>query len=985
MPLKIKVSSLREALERAVQNLRQRLGDPLARVAFVVPSKANAEQVRRQLGEAGPFIHVDFITPDTLVGALGQLTLLERGLKPEPSGWLGAWLHQNIPEITRRGTPGHHWATLTQPGWLGPLQSALRELQAGRVDAQRLIAMAETNADSTGERLGLMAWIMAAVERARREQGYYTQTDLEDSALACVDRPAASPRQLIEGAVVLGDGLLPPGTFEVLKAWLARRDVVRVALPPFDRLPSAPWGLREAAADARCIQVHPEFSRLGHLKGMLFSARLVQAAMDPEEDDTVQCVSTPDEVREMNEVVRTVQQAIQAGIALDRIAIALPDNDGAEILASALRRAAIPTTWLTAAPLIGEPCARFLTLALALASQPDDASHWHDMLTSPGVIGLPRAGRGRWRALLAGCPRGQGARGLLDHLQTEAQRAEDEEDARQHRAARALIQSMAQLLADLERFPEEGTLGEHASSWGAFIEQWWRPGAVKARVLQAIHAWGGGGDDVSLSNQGAVQLLSDELRSTPYLRGSLTQATIRVLPPMSLLGGSFELVCVTGLSEGRFPRQARENPLLTDAMVERLRACGARLLTTDQIHEVERRRFGAVVAACQGTLWLSTPRFEMMEGRPALPGGLLMDALSCLEGRRVRYKELPTLTQQQGSRARPLAASPQDALGAGEFLLTRAVVEAEQTLGVLASQPITRHLLSLHRAIDRLRLGQDTTPNAWTGFVSKALLNPGFLHGDALSPEELTTLVHDPAGFFWRHVLSAWRARSLRRSPFDMSMNGITKQVFHLVMEALKASKDDHEAHFEALWEARVRDAARHMGVQDAVQLNTWRLLGQFERARLLEAYHDELRGDLAHTTDTSPVPDLPITVTGEAGRVVGHTLVVPTTGRVEALKADKELSFATLTRGFAARNDGQPIKQVKNVGVNKDNKPLALVSTEAKYQRLVEQACARAQAGWWPVANKKDPFALAAERRAAETLTHDAMASILERLDDTP
>ena len=138
MPLKIKVSSLREALNRAVQNLRQRLGDPLARVAFVVPSKANAEQVRRQLGEAGPFIHVDFITPDTLVGALGQLTLLERGLKPEPSGWLGAWLHRHIPDMDQRGLLGRHGETLTQPGWLGPVQSALRELQAGRVDAQQL-------------------------------------------------------------------------------------------------------------------------------------------------------------------------------------------------------------------------------------------------------------------------------------------------------------------------------------------------------------------------------------------------------------------------------------------------------------------------------------------------------------------------------------------------------------------------------------------------------------------------------------------------------------------------------------------------------------------------------------------------------------------------------------------------------------------------------------------------------------------------------
>ena len=140
MSLKIKVSSLREALERAVQNVRQRLSDPLARVAFVVPSKVNAEQVRRQLGEAGPFIHVDFITPGALVSSLGQLALLQQGLKPEPSGWLGAWLHRHIPRLYAEGLLHERYGeTLTQPGWLGPVQRALGELQAGRVSAAQLL------------------------------------------------------------------------------------------------------------------------------------------------------------------------------------------------------------------------------------------------------------------------------------------------------------------------------------------------------------------------------------------------------------------------------------------------------------------------------------------------------------------------------------------------------------------------------------------------------------------------------------------------------------------------------------------------------------------------------------------------------------------------------------------------------------------------------------------------------------------------------
>lgn len=984
MSLKIKVSSLREALERAVQNVRQRLSDPLARVAFVVPSKVNAEQVRRQLGEAGPFIHVDFITPGTLVSSLGQLALLQQGLKPEPSGWLGAWLHRHIPRLHAEGLLHERYGeTLTQPGWLGPVQRALGELQAGRVSAAQLQEAAGD--DPIGERLRLIAQIMAEVEQARREQSYYTQTDLEDSALARIKEGAALPCQSIEGAVVLGDGLLPPGTFEVLSAWLSRRDVVRVALPPFNRLPSAPWGLRQAAADARCIVVKPDFSRLGHLKGMLFSSRLVMAASDPDEDDSVQCVSTPDEVREMDEVARTVQSAIQAGIALDRIAVVLPDNDGADILASALRRASIPATWLTAAPLIGEPCARFLTLALAIARNPDDVSHWYDMLTQPGVMGLPRTGRGRWRTLLSGCPKGQGAHGLLDHLQGEARRAEEEENERQHRAAQALVQSIGQILNDLEAFPEEGTLGAHAAAWGEFIERWWRPSPERARILQAVSAWGGGGEDVTLPMEGAVQLLGDELRSVQLLRGSLTQARIRVLPPMGLLGGSFELICATGLSEGRFPRQPRENPLLTDAMVERLRERGARLVTSEEIHDVERRRFGAVVAACQGTLWLSTPRFEMIEGRPMLPGGLLMDALSCLEGRRVRYSDLPQLMHRQGSRARPLASHVEDALGAGEHLLARAVYEPERALGVLASQPATRNLLTLHRAIDRLRLGIDPVPNGWTGFVSSELLSPGFLSGDALSPRDLAKLVHDPAGYFWRHILGAWRARNLRRPSFDMTLRGIEKQAFQLALEALDDPEGRPDRRFEALWEDRIQDAARLLGVQDDTQLNTWRQLGQMARDRLFEEHQIDLQGAPAHAEDVTLIEHTPLRVSGEVGRVRGDTLVVPVRSDMGPLKPDRERAFVALTQGFAARGGGQPIAQVKVVDMNGKRREQDLASTESAYQRIVEQACARAQIGWWPVANQDDPFALEAERRAGATLTPEAMASIIDRLSNAP
>ena len=72
--------------------------------------------------------------------------------------------------------------------------------------------------------------------------------------------------------------------------------------------------------------------------------------------------------------------------------------------------------------------------------------------------------------------------------------------------------------------------------------------------------------------------------------------------PMALLGGDFDLVCATGLTEERFPRKAVDNPLLTDEMVAQLQEAGARLVGSEQRQHVERRRFSALVAAAQGRL-----------------------------------------------------------------------------------------------------------------------------------------------------------------------------------------------------------------------------------------------------------------------------------------------------------------------------------------------------------------------------------------------
>ena len=76
---------------------------------------------------------------------------------------------------------------------------------------------------------------------------------------------------------------------------------------------------------------------------------------------------TPDDVRETVEAVREVRRAVQRGVPLDRIAIALPDGRQRSALEEALARAALPTTWLVGVVASELPPARLLALAVEVA------------------------------------------------------------------------------------------------------------------------------------------------------------------------------------------------------------------------------------------------------------------------------------------------------------------------------------------------------------------------------------------------------------------------------------------------------------------------------------------------------------------------------------------------------------------------------------------------------------------------------------------
>jgi len=936
-------SSAGAALAAAIRAARSRLGDPLARVAIVSTARTTVDQLARSLADEGGFLGVVLLPAAQIITDIGRPAMREAGWSPEPAGWMAAALAEAIPRLDEAGALGAFGETLRQPGWRGPLGAGLKELEAAGVTPAALRAAGEAAGDS--DRAGLLAALLQAIQARRAEERVYAGRQLEMAAQLRLELGATHAYDDVHACVVVGDMLLSPSRCAALRRFFDARDTTRLAIPPLEQLPPAPHGLREAAASARVIEVDTSSTGVGHLQRHLFTPTRTPGPGD----DTVQLVATPDEVREVVEAVREVLRAIRRRVPLDRIAVVLPDATCAEPLERAFERAGIPTTWLTAAPLSRARPARFLALALEIADRGGAPARWYQLLTQPGLEGIDTTGAVRWRDLLADAP--AAPERLDDWLDVAA----SDEDPRRANAASALRASVRQLSGDLAGLPRRGTLGEHGRAWQALLERYWTPDRTRGRVLRALDTWGDGALGAKLPLATATALLSEQLDATPALSGSLDQRTVRILPPMQALGGDYNLICVTGLVEGRFPRRVEESPVLPEALRATLAARGFPLIDQAARRDIERRRLAAVISGCAGTLWLSTPRADLLEGRPQLPSALLLEIASALEGARVPFQILAERLLIRGHRSRP-APAPEDALDPAERRIASAASDPEGTLDALLADPTTWRLLRLHRAIDALYAGGP--PDAWTGLVDPSLLPLAALEGEPLDAVELADLVLDPSGFFQRRVLGLRRARALRQGP-RISWHTLRQRAVEVLREV--AGEADPRAAFTARWREHLAAWGRDQGGLEPAELEVLVELGQrqfevMERAGVA-------RLDAPRSTEGAPVhPDLPLRVRVEAANTHGAHLL-DWSRKAAIIKPDKRGGLRLLLEAAALAADGQPIGGARQVGLDGSSRTANLSRHREAIEAQLAAAHDRATRGWWPMRRLEDPLALGRER----------------------
>jgi hypothetical protein len=902
---------LGHAIAEAVTRLRQQLGDATAPIVVVVPAGPNGVLTRRALADHGSFIRVWFDSPENLLRQQLPASFW-RERRPEPPGWRGPVLRRLVARLVEQHSLGRHGPLLKGPGWQQPTDTALQRLESHGVDSEVLRAAATGAGGShVRERLTLLASLMAAVEEARAAAGYASPHDEARAALASLDdvgvgADAAVGAALCQGAVVVGDRELPRGILTFISAWLARRPAIHVRPPGQALVPPAPLGLAALMAARHIPVIDVDTSSLPP------ALRRVQGAVAAGDDgrdahdDSVELARTPDDVREATEAVREVRRAIARGVALDRIAIALPDGRQRPALEEALARAVLPTTWLVGMAAAELPPARLLALAVEVAQDDASTETFYALLTHPtlavrAALG-PAAlvGRGRWRRLLSPHRNARGLGRLLSALSSsspslsssssssspssssssssspgpaagdEAWAATVPREQAAQAAQAALLSTTAALHDALQTLAAAGSIGAHARRWTAFLTRWVRPTEDRARLLAMLAP-------LTLHDAGpSLDLVEARLELTTLLerevsRGALTERSLRVLAPMHVLGGEFDVVCMLGLSERRFPSKGSQDALLGDDVMAALSAhLGVPLPDMASHQALERRRFAAVVGAARQRLWLSVPAIDFGTERPTLASPFVLDVASALHGRRVGYEALTPLLVRRGSRSRAFADDPASALDRAEHLVVRAAAGDSGAIVALASHTHARGLLQLHRSMARVANGEPV--DAWTGLVSPTVASLAGLDGAPVSVRTLVDLIKVPGDVALRQLLRAFPLKRLSPGSGLLQPRHLAGLV-EIAARQLVTSTADVDAVTAALiaavWPELHNDLARGAFSDDALERARPRvalLAGQ-----LAERLPMWWQGSSSSSSSSSLVvdPELPWRLAGPPGRLV--------------------------------------------------------------------------------------------------------------------
>lgn len=313
---------------------------------------------------------------------------------------------------------------------------------------------------------------------------------------------------------------------------------------------------------------------------------------------------------------------------------------------------------------------------------------WERLLVDAAVIG----GRARWERRLDGL-----ARSLALELSAFDDPAgpEPQRLARTHSDLAALRGFALPLLDELAALPARASWGAWSDALSALATRALRHPERVLAVLAEIAPMAPL-TDVSLDD--IQRSLSMRLLQVSVPPPKNRHGKVFVAPTDAARGLAFDVVFVPGLAERLFPRKIAEEPILLDAVRERL---GIGLATNATRVARERLALRLAVGAARNRVVLSYPRLDLDESRPRVPSFYALEALRAAEGRLPGFDELAKRAETLAD-ARvgwPAPRRPEDAIDAAEHDL--ALLEALLLRDPETTKGTARYLLDANEHLAR--------------------------------------------------------------------------------------------------------------------------------------------------------------------------------------------------------------------------------------------------------------------------------------------
>ena len=190
------------------------------------------------------------------------------------------------------------------------------------------------------------------------------------------------------------------------------------------------------------------------------------------------------------------------------------------------------------------------------------------------------------------------------------------------------------LIDELSTFPIAADWGEWLDRLGALATRALRQPERVLAVLSELAPMGPVGP-VTLTE--ILIVLEGLLLETSVPPQQQRYGEVFVGPIEAARGLSFDAVLVPGLAEKMFPRKIVEEPILLDAMRERI---GGGLATNPSRLEEERLALALAAGAAEQRICFSYPRLDLDQARARVPSFYALEAVRAAEGRLPDFAEL---------------------------------------------------------------------------------------------------------------------------------------------------------------------------------------------------------------------------------------------------------------------------------------------------------------------------------------------------------